>query len=174
MHQVLTLHPDCRCDAALRIDVEVARRSASVLLLDYVVSGNLNDLNLPSAAAPAHADGLWQHTCFEAFVRPAGGDCYFELNFSPSLQWAAYRFDRYREGMTAAEIAAPRIEVERAPRRYVLRAQQTLPGEGAWRLGLSAVIEETSGRKSYWALAHPSGKPDFHHSDCFALELPAA
>ena len=27
---------------------------------------------------------------------------------------------------------------------------------------------------SYWALAHPPGKPDFHHPDCFALELPAA
>jgi hypothetical protein len=36
------------------------------------------------------------------------------------------------------------------------------------------VIEETNGRKSYWALAHPPGKPDFHHSDCFALGLPAA
>jgi hypothetical protein len=35
------------------------------------------------------------------------------------------------------------------------------------------VIEETNGRLSYWALAHPPGKPDFHHSDCFALELPA-
>ena len=174
MHQVLTLHPDCRCDAALRIDVEAARPSASVLLLDYVVSGNLNDLSLPSAAAPARTDGLWQHTCFEAFAQPAGGDSYFELNFAPSAHWAAYRFDRYREGMAAAEIAAPRIEVARALQRHVLRAQLTLPGEDAWRLGLSAVIEETNGRKSYWALAHPPGKPDFHHSDCFALELPAA
>ena len=41
------------------------------------------------------------------------------------------------------------------------------------RLGLSAVIEETDGTKSYWALAHPPGKPDFHHKDCFALTLPA-
>ncbi len=41
--------------------------------------------------------------------------------------------------------------------------------------GISAVIEETDGTKSYWALAHPPGKPDFHHADCFALELePAA
>ena len=24
---------------------------------------------------------------------------------------------------------------------------------------------------SYWALAHPPGKPDFHHADGFALEL---
>ena len=34
------------------------------------------------------------------------------------------------------------------------------------------VIEEINGRKSYWALKHPAGKPDFHHPDCFALELP--
>jgi hypothetical protein len=174
MHQVLTLHPDCRSDAALRIEVEIARPSAPVLILDYVVSGNPTDLNLLPVAAPARTDGLWQHTCFEAFVRPACGDSYFEFNFAPSTQWAAYRFDGYREGMAAAEIAAPRIEVARAPQRYVLRAQLTLPGEGVWRLGLSAVIEETSGRKSYWALAHPPGKPDFHHCDCFALELPAA
>ena len=42
-----------------------------------------------------------------------------------------------------------------------------------WRLGLSAVIEAEDGTKSYWALNHPPGAPDFHHKDCFALELPA-
>ena len=40
-----------------------------------------------------------------------------------------------------------------------------------WQLGLSAVIEELNGHKSYWALAHPPGKPDFHHSDCFTYEF---
>jgi hypothetical protein len=49
-----------------------------------------------------------------------------------------------------------------------------LPNNAPWSLGLSAVIEETSGRRSYWALAHPPGDADFHHSDCFVLELPAA
>jgi hypothetical protein len=48
-----------------------------------------------------------------------------------------------------------------------------LPHKATWRLGLSAVIEDSSGAKSYWALAHPPGKPDFHHPDCFAHELPA-
>jgi hypothetical protein len=76
--------------------------------------------------------------------------------------------------MASAEVAVPRIEFERTAQRCILRAALTLPDEGAWRLGLSAVIEETNGRKSYWALSHPPGKPDFHHSDCFALELPAA
>jgi hypothetical protein len=41
-----------------------------------------------------------------------------------------------------------------------------------WQLDLAAVIEERGGRISYWALAHPPGKPDFHHSDCFTLEFP--
>jgi hypothetical protein len=40
------------------------------------------------------------------------------------------------------------------------------------RIGLSAVIEDVDGGLSYWALAHPSDKPDFHHPDSFALTLP--
>ncbi len=46
-------------------------------------------------------------------------------------------------------------------------------GEKDWKLALSAVIEETDGTKSYWALRHPPGAPDFHHPDCFALTLEA-
>ena len=46
-----------------------------------------------------------------------------------------------------------------------------LPDDGPWRLGLSAVIEETAGRKSYWALAHPGGRPDFHHAAGLAYDL---
>jgi hypothetical protein len=50
----------------------------------------------------------------------------------------------------------------------------SLPRESSWRLGLSAVIEETNGNKTYWALVHPPGKPDFHHKDAFAYELSPA
>jgi hypothetical protein len=39
-------------------------------------------------------------------------------------------------------------------------------------VALSAIIEETNGRKSFWALKHPPEKPDFHHDDCFDLQLP--
>ena len=42
---------------------------------------------------------------------------------------------------------------------------------GALRLGASAVIETADGALSYWALAHPAGRPDFHHADGFALDL---
>ncbi len=38
-------------------------------------------------------------------------------------------------------------------------------------LAVSAVVEDDSGKLSYWALGHPPGKPDFHHPDAFALEF---
>ena len=38
--------------------------------------------------------------------------------------------------------------------------------------GLTAVIETLDGAISYWALAHPAEKPDFHHPDSFILILP--
>jgi hypothetical protein len=40
-------------------------------------------------------------------------------------------------------------------------------------LALTAVIEETDGTKSFWALAHAPGPPDFHNPDCFIATLPA-
>ena len=49
-----------------------------------------------------------------------------------------------------------------------------LSSASLWRLGLSAVIEETNGRKSYWALAHPPGKPERRRTKHFpSLAVPA-
>ena len=39
-------------------------------------------------------------------------------------------------------------------------------------INLTAVIEEEGGHKSFWALAHPDGPPDFHNRDCFVAHLP--
>jgi hypothetical protein len=175
MRQGLRLHPDSHCDAVAAIDVSIARPRRNTLVLTYVVNGTIEALALPKVVKPARTGELWQHTCFEAFIRPAAGDAYYEFNFSPSTQWAAYRFDGYRSGMAvASEIAAPKFELRTGANSLTLQTSlqlEALPSP-KWRLGLSAVIEETNGGKSYWALAHPPGKPDFHHADCFALELP--
>jgi hypothetical protein len=70
----------------------------------------------------------------------------------------------------ATEIDAPRIELRSSVESYTLQAALEFDGLSLpWRLGLAAVLEETNGHKSYWALAHPPGKADFHHSDCFTL-----
>ena len=181
MRQTLILHPESRSSAVSRIDVEIARPRSGHLVLRYIVTGTIGDLKLPPMATSARTDELWKHTCFEAFVKAPHGRAYCELNFSPSTQWAAYSFAAYRSGMeVAGEIDAPRIRVQSADTRYELEAALDLNrvagllGDDAWRLGLSAVIEETSGRLSYWALKHPPGRADFHHSDCFALELARA
>ena len=47
-------------------------------------------------------------------------------------------------------------------------------GGTAIRMGLSAVLEDRRGRKSYWALAHASDTPDFHDPACFTAMLPAS
>ncbi len=168
-------HPDTPPAAAIDLAVEVTRASAGLLRLRYVLTGALSSVVLPACATSARTDELWRHTCFEAFARSASGPGYVELNLAPSTQWAAYRFDGYRAGMAPASVSAPTVDIE-AGDGFVLAATLdlgfALPRDATWRLGLTAVIEETGGRMSYWALAHAPGKPDFHHADCFALQLP--
>jgi hypothetical protein len=129
-------------------------------------------------------DGLWSGTCFELFAREPGAAGYIEFNFAPLAAWAAYSFSGRRTGMTPlAGIGSPHLVDGRLEDRadeidsyYELAATIAREGilAGRIRIGLSAVLEEIDGTKSYWALAHPPGEPDFHHPDCFALELPAA
>lgn len=141
-------------------------RHGDAWAIGFLVTG-AGHLLLPPPAPPARTDGLWEHLCFELFVKPGGGPGYFEFNFSPSSQWAAYSFDGYRMGMADLPLRIQPLV------KGVLGAKLTLPAIGACSVGLSAVIEEGDGTKSYWALRHPPGTPDFHHPDCFALQLPA-
>jgi hypothetical protein len=110
-------------------------------------------------------------------VREANSNGYVELNLSPSSEWAMYEFSGYRNGMANVEAAQPpRISVHRDRRLLQLDAVVDLdciPAllDAELTVALSAVIEETNARISYWALAHPVGKPDFHHADGFFLRI---
>lgn len=169
----LKQHPETKSVAVNRIDVAVARPQPGLLALRYTVSGYIAGVRLAPPAEPLRTDELWRTTCFEAFVRTAEGHAYFEFNLAPSTQWAAYHFSGYREGMALAEVAPPAIIVGANAQHVDVDALIHLPPSDApWRLALSAVIEEDSGEKSYWALAHAPGKPDFHHADAFTLTLP--
>jgi hypothetical protein len=165
---------------AIALGAEVTRITGGSLALRYKLAARIRDLRIPSPALTRRRDELWRHTCFEAFIRAGDGDAYCEFNLAPSTEWAAYRLSGYREGLTPiAKIESPSIDIKLKETHLVLSAEldlstlPDLPPEAPWRLGLSAVIEAKDGSISYWALAHPPGKPDFHHPDCFALELPA-
>ena len=161
-------HPTTPPEPVWSVEVRVERDGA-ILWLRFVVDGEVDEIEWPGPASAGRANELWKHTCFEAFVGTPDG--YREFNLSPSSQWASYRFDGYREGMCEADEVATVLGLDGASDMVALEAHIELPAD-AHRLALSAVIEAEDGKKSYWALAHPSDKPDFHHPDSFVLELP--
>jgi hypothetical protein len=155
------------------IRVSAALTADGALELRYRLAGERARLLIPEPAAPERVEGLWRHTCCEAFVMGADAPAYREFNFSPSGAWQAYAFQAYRQAGPPTQAIAPRIVREQGGTLslYVLLPRQDLPPGASLRIGLSAVIEAEGGGLSYWALRHPSGRPDFHHPDCFALEL---
>lgn len=136
-------------------------------MLRYRVDG-CGSLLVPPFAGKGRADDLWQTTCFELFLSGEGTQ-YLEFNFSPSARWAAYFFPAYREGRIEPQLVAqPDIQVDQGQEIFVLTAFLSSEDvSGASRTGVSAVLEEAGGRKSYWALSHPQGAPDFHDPSCF-------
>jgi hypothetical protein len=146
-------------------------------MLTYTFAGDITALVIPLPAVPVRQDELWRHTCFEAFVRHEAGSAYREFNFAPSGAWAAYDFDGYRASMRPAPTPAPEIacHAEDGVLELTVRLPpNALPAGTGLRLALSAVIEDRHGHRSYWALRHPAEKPDFHHTDGFALEIDPA
>jgi len=162
----------------LAIDVEMTLAPEKSLHLRYALTGDLTRIRIPASKAPGAQDGLWQHTCFEAFIAVEGEAGYREFNFSPSGQWAAYAFSAYRLRETWMIDRAPTISVARARRSLIVEANLAaadLPPatDGkSLQIGLSAVLESDDGGLSYWALRHPSAHPDFHHREGFSCWLP--
>ena len=174
----LFAHPDAGGEHVWSIAAEAELSGDGMLGCRYALRGDMARLGLPRAGGGRRADGLWRHTCFEAFVAVAESTNYYEFNFSPALDWAAYRFEDYRTGMTVAPLArAPGLQVRRDSDGLELAASVPLAGLAPLaaarelRLALAAVVEEESGRLAYWALRHPPGNPDFHHPESFTLEL---
>jgi len=179
----LAPHPAGVRDSAVRaIEAHVRRDPSGLLALRYTVRGELARLVIPPARSPRRAEDLWRHTCFEAFIAPGAGAAYLELNFSPSGEWAGYEFQAYRKPQApdreprgpSTPAQAPSVRTMRAGQELTLEAAAVLEcvrGDAPVRVALAAVLEDSSGALSYWALRHPSPRPDFHHPDNFALQI---
>ena len=171
-------HPTTPRTGIRTLAATVGTSPGGEFVFEYRVEGNLGRLRLPLPGTARRRDNLWQHSCFEAFLRPDANDSYYELNFAPSGDWAAYRFRSRRGARSSPEMPAPRIDVQRSTDAFVLSAavpHAALPGLAGGRTlhaALTAVIEAEDGVLSYWALAHGSDKPDFHDPATFTLRVP--
>ena len=185
----LVPHPTTEATPARSVVAEVGRartlerrwRGAGPSLeLRFRLEGHIAALAVPARAPTAFADRLWEHTCFEAFVKPDASPAYWEFNFAPSGEWARCAFSSYREPAPRATDApgprAPRMRWSASPESLALDVSielEEMQGQerAPLRIALAAVVEARDGSRSYWALRHPAPAPDFHHADGFAIAL---
>ena len=111
----LRLHPTSSCDAIRRFGVWIEPSAHPPgWRIGFRIEGRTSSLRLPLPGIARRSDGLWQHTCFEAFLQADANDTYYEFNFAPSGEWAAYRFSGRRTDRSSPEMPAPSIFFQHA------------------------------------------------------------
>jgi hypothetical protein len=175
----LVAHPLHRAKSIKTVDVTIRNGGRGYYMLTYRVAP-AHELTLGNTIG--RKEGLWRSTCFELFVKTRGAAAYREFNFAAPGAWNVYAFSDWRVGMKVTEVADPPLLVDiladdrkrQFPEEYELDVilNGSLLPEAPISMSLTAVVEERNGTKSYWALAHPPGDPNFHHPACFKATLP--
>jgi hypothetical protein len=120
-------------------------------------------IRYPNGAWAQFKDQLWQHTCLECFIG-LNQQQYIELNFSPSHEYAHYRFESYRSTPQSLHWDKPIQQLNTQSQVVEWRLRQLIPFDAIdWiDINVSMVVELHNGDKGYFALRHPAEKPDFH------------
>lgn len=127
----------------------------------------LNDQEWSESSA-SREDGLWQHTCYEAFWALPGQNAYWELNLSPKGAWNLYHFKGYRNPQppqAASDFELLRLSTSSGVLRAHLGPRFSL---AALEFSLCAVLK-TKNSTSYHSTRHAGDKPDFHLRDSMDL-----
>ena len=147
--------------------------------VSYQLHGNIGRLLFPKPSKTAsRKDKLWESTCFELFIAESGNAAYWEYNLSPSRDWAAFQFTNYRENKTN-DLTIETLKIETSTdktTRFELNASLTLAARLLGHrlcLGISAVLQDNSGKLYYYALTHRKRHPDFHDRSGFTITLEA-
>ena len=152
------------------------QRERDLFSIGYEITGSLSGIELPGPAAPSRRYALWEETCLEFFLGPRNSPRYWEFNLSPSGQWNAFSFESCRKGMREEPAFGKLPFVFQtgpdALRLFLeLKVDVIVPPVLDIDVAVSAVIKMKNGSISYWALAHPARKPDFHDRVCFKIKL---
>lgn len=182
-------HPVCASIAAsASVSVQIAS-AKDRLQLTYTACSRIA-IKLPQPRGPeaTRRNELWLQTCGEMFIHdPNALGPYLEFNFSPTGDWAAYAFEATRRGMrshrwshseaNASPTLRSTIDQLGDPQsRHRLIMEVSIPRSAlgsASRLYPTMVLETIAGM-SWWAIWHPTDRPQFHHPDNFlqTLEVP--
>jgi len=163
-----------------------------ILSLHFQLSGGLGTLVLPCGTgnAPQRRDGLWQSTCFEAFIGQPDDPSYWELNLAPGGDWNLYALTGYRsqlqperrierlpfslqrQPLEPAQPSGPGTTpsteaMERLDLQLSVDLRALIPAESPLELSATAVLESVGQGCSYWAWRHNGPEPDFHRRDSF-------
>jgi len=144
------------------------------LKIEYAMSGDLPKLIIPPLSnTPVRIYDLWDHTCFEAFLKRKDSPSYIEFNFAPSGDWNCFFISSYRvNDGEYTPIKKTTINVSHSADRLVLKsaiALNLLPNfsledfeSKKIEIGLSSVVEDKNNQLGYYALVHKRQNPDFH------------
>lgn len=147
------------------VQADLQRLQGTIQLSFSIAGAIIPGLYIPARVeTPAATDDLWKTTCFEVFLQEEGQQSYEEWNFSPSTNWAHYHFHSYRERDLEAECQRPLSLVShvQGDRLTVLtEIRDSFVGKKL-HYSLTAVVDTKPNQLSYWALAHPGPKPEFH------------
>jgi hypothetical protein len=165
---------------SIRGEFEICKQQIEI---NFQLDGRINKVCWPEKdELPGRQFGLWEHTCLEFFIGPATSSDYWEFNLSPNGNWNCFSFSDLRTDMQESEalvLSSVACEVEENTATCTalvhcngLVQKMVLSGI---RIGISAVIEHTSGF-FYYALAHCSNgeeerRPDFHARENHLLLL---
>lgn len=123
---------------------------------------------------PIRQMGLWQETCFEAFIKPVNGktkDSYFEINISPFRKWNFFAFSNYRQAedpMERQEVDLVYYHVDKNSLTAHFRLKDFVFAQAD--VSICSVIKTNSQGLTYWSTKHADTKPNFHHFDSFSLK----
>ncbi len=150
-------------------------RTGSQVELIFDISDPQSVLQLPIAFSKQgedvpRKDNLWQATCFEFFLREPNSASYYEFNFSLDPAWNGYIFSNYRTPQPpqlCQDIFLQHIQWDGRTFKAVLSGFKT---QVPFEISLTAIINERSGVKQYFALVHAGAKPDFHRTENFLIQ----
>jgi hypothetical protein len=155
----------------LSISTTVKFRDNS-LLVHFVLSGKLEEYVFPKKNTIKRAHKLWKKTCFELFLAKRGETTYYELNFSPSLEWNFYCLSDYRSELKVVENVSLEVKSILETNRYeleLLLESEEFNFSEFNLFNIAAILLTTRHKRTFWTLNPQKGTPNFHLQKSFLV-----